>query len=38
MSIGEGNDSLEVCATLLSIEDIEKDIVVTLFTSDGTGK
>ena len=38
MSVGEGSDSLKVCAALLSIDDIERDFVVTLVTSDGTGK
>ena len=37
-SVGEGSGSLKVCATLLSIEDTERDFVVALVTSDGTGK
>ena len=34
----EGDGQVQVCATLFSQEDIERDFIVTLATSDGTGK
>jgi hypothetical protein len=38
MSISEDNGTVQVCATLSSIEPTERDFNITLATSDGTGK
>ncbi len=38
MSVNEGDEMVQVCATLSVINDTERSISVTLATSDGTGK
>ncbi len=38
LSVSEGDGVAIVCATLLTIEAIERRFTVTLSTSDGTGK
>ena len=38
IDIDEGDGSIEVCATLYSTGSTEKDFIITLSTSDGTGK
>ncbi len=39
ISIGEGDEMVQICAILMMVvEDTEKDITITLATSDGTGK
>ena len=35
--VDEGDGSVEVCATLFSTENTEKDFIITLGTSDDTG-
>ena len=37
IDVGEGGSSVEVCATLYSNGSTEKDFIITLGTSDGTG-
>ncbi len=37
LSVGEGDGMVQVCATLSAIEDTERNITITLYTSDGTG-
>ncbi len=37
LSVGEGDELVQVCATLSVMEDTERDFTVTLATSDGTG-
>ncbi len=36
MSVGEGDGTVEVCATLTSAVATERDFMITLATSDGT--
>ena len=36
-SIDEGDGTVQVCATLLAMEDTERDFVITLATSEDTG-
>ena len=37
--VSEGTETIQVCASLNStIESIKRDIIIALFTSDGTGK
>ncbi len=39
ISIGEGDGMVQVCAILMmAVEGTERDIAITLSTSDGTGK
>ena len=37
IGVGEGDGSVKVCTTLYSNGSIEKDFIITLGTSDGTG-
>ena len=37
VSVGEGDGMVQVCATLSTVEDTERDFTITLATSDGTG-
>ncbi len=37
MSVGEGDGMVQVCATLSAVEDTERDVAITLATSDNTG-
>ena len=38
LTIGEDDGIAHVCSTLSTFEDTERDVVVTLATSDGTGR
>ncbi len=35
--VGEGDEMVQVCATLSSMEATERNFTITLATSDGTG-
>ncbi len=37
MNVGEGDGTVQVCATLSALEDTERDFTITLSTSDGSG-
>ena len=37
ISVTEGDDSVQVCPTLFSMDNTERNFIVTLGTSDGTG-
>ena len=38
LSVGEGNETVEVCILLSAIDATERDFPVMLATSNGTGK
>ena len=38
VSVGEEDGMVQVCATLSAVEDTERDLTITLATSNGTGK
>ncbi len=37
MGVDEGDEMVQVCATLSTVEDTERNFTITLATSDGTG-
>ncbi len=37
LSVGEGDGIVQVCATLSTVEDTERNFTITLATSDSTG-
>ncbi len=37
LSVGERDGIVQVCATLSAVEDTERDFIIALATSDGTG-
>ena len=38
LEVGEGDGLVQVCATLSAVEATERNFMVTLMTTDGTGK
>ena len=38
LSVGEGNGTVQVCILLSAMEDTERDFLVMLAASNGTGK
>ena len=38
VSVGEGDGMVQVCATLSAVEDTERNLTITVSTSDGTGE
>ena len=36
-TVGEGDRMIQVCSTLATLEEIERDLIVKLNTSDNTG-